>query len=54
MKKIVYVGPAQHVEVAAVPGGFAYLVPVDVPDDIAASLLEQDTFEIASPTKESK
>ena len=47
--RIVFVGesPAREINV---PGGFITAVkgePVDVPDDIAASLLEQDIYEPA-------
>lgn len=49
MTKIVFVGesPARDI---AVPGGFVTAVkgePVDVPDDVALSLLEQDIYEPA-------
>ena len=47
--RIVFVGESPSREIN-VPGGFITAVkgePVDVPDDIAASLLEQDIYEPA-------
>jgi hypothetical protein len=51
--KIVYVGPSPSVDVG-IPGGCIRAVhgtPVDVPDVLGKSLLEQDVFEAAKEKK---
>lgn len=54
MAKVVYVGPSLAVDII-VPGGAIRAEknkPVDVPDDLAKSLLAQDTFETKATTKQ--
>lgn len=48
-----YKGPADGVTLAPNTGGihFPNGQPVDVPDELAARLLEQDTFEKVVPAK---
>ena len=57
MTKIVFVGESSARDIV-VPGGAIHAVkgePVDVPDDIAKSLLEQDIYEPApAVTKKEK
>ena len=50
--KLIYVGPHQDgwVEVDP-PISFVRLEPVDVPDDVAATLIVQDTWEAAPADK---
>lgn len=50
--KVTYVGPSPAVDII-IPGGAIRAdknIPVDVPDDLAKSLLEQDTFTSSKPT----
>lgn len=54
MAKVVYVGPSLAVDII-VPGGAIRAEknkPVDVPDELAKSLLAQDTFESKTTTKQ--
>lgn len=54
--KIVFVGESDARDIV-VPGGAIHAVkgvPVDVPDDVAQSLLEQDIYQPAKAAKQEK